>query len=64
MPEIIDEPIEGAVNSRKDDVARKICARDEEPRTGNSGEHCSMSHSHGRTHPQERTRRGELRSKL
>jgi len=50
MPKVIDQPMEGADNNRQDDVQR-ICARDEESRTGDSGEHCSVSQSTERTHP-------------
>jgi len=55
MPEFIDQPTEGADNSRQDD-AQRICARDEGPRTGDSGEHCSVSQDTERTHPQDPAR--------
>jgi len=62
MPEVIDQPMEGD-NSRQDD-AQRICARDEGPRTSDSGEHYSMSHSRERTHPLTRTWRDLLHCKL
>jgi len=48
MPEVIDRPMESADNNRQDD-AQRICARDEGPRTSDSGEHCSVSLSTERT---------------
>jgi len=52
MPEVIDQPMVGADNHRQDD-AQRICARDEEPRTSDSGEHCLVSYRMERTYPPE-----------
>jgi len=48
MPEVIDRPMEGADNNWQDD-AQRICARDEGPRTSDSGEHWSVDRLAERT---------------